>query len=146
MGHLRSTKLIVLQGIPASGKSTWAKKVAEEHPNTYVIINRDNIRNMLGKYWVPIREPLVSIIEEQMANAALDLQFNVIIDATNLNPKTIRKWTTVADNANVELRFKQFHIPKWKAILRDYWRGIKGGKRVGKKVIDSFYARYKDKL
>ena len=35
--------LIMLSAVPASGKTTWAKKYQEEHPNTY-IVNSDDIR------------------------------------------------------------------------------------------------------
>lgn len=35
--------LIVLSAMPGSGKSTWAKKFQEEHPNTF-IISSDEIR------------------------------------------------------------------------------------------------------
>ena len=40
------SKLIVLQGIPASGKSTWAKQWAKEYPNSRVVVNRDSLRSM----------------------------------------------------------------------------------------------------
>ena len=45
--------ILVLQGIPASGKSCFAKKWVEEYPEERVRFNNDDIRNMLGKYWVP---------------------------------------------------------------------------------------------
>ena len=35
--------LIMLSAVPASGKSTWAKKYQEEHPNTFVV-SSDQIR------------------------------------------------------------------------------------------------------
>ena len=40
-------KIIVLQGIPASGKSTWARQWVSEDPEHRVRFNRDDIRNML---------------------------------------------------------------------------------------------------
>ena len=47
--------MIVLQGCPASGKSTWAKEFIKDKPN-WVIVSRDEIREGTGKYWVPSRE------------------------------------------------------------------------------------------
>lgn len=44
-------KVIILQGIPASGKSTWAREQALARPKEVVIVNRDAIRDSLGKYW-----------------------------------------------------------------------------------------------
>ena len=37
---------ILLSAIPGSGKSTWAKRYAEEHPNTH-IVSSDGIRERL---------------------------------------------------------------------------------------------------
>ena len=44
-------KLIMLSALPASGKTTWAKKYQEEHENVF-ILNSDNIRMELthGNY------------------------------------------------------------------------------------------------
>ena len=51
-------KVTILQGIPASGKSTYAREQALANPKEVVIVNRDDIRDSLGKYWVPERENL----------------------------------------------------------------------------------------
>jgi predicted kinase len=40
-------ELIVLVGLPASGKSTFAKTFCEENKN-YIRLNRDDIREMFG--------------------------------------------------------------------------------------------------
>lgn len=45
----------IIWGLPASGKSTWAKQWVLEDPEHRVRINQDDIRLMLGKYWVPKR-------------------------------------------------------------------------------------------
>ena len=59
------SKLIITRGLPASGKSTWAKQWVLEDPEHRVRINQDDIRLMLGKYWVPNREPLVQHIQKE---------------------------------------------------------------------------------
>ena len=59
-------KLILTRGIQGSGKSTWARQWVEEDPENRVRINNDDIRNMLGKYWVLSRESLVSNIKEDL--------------------------------------------------------------------------------
>ena len=66
------SKLIICRGLPASGKSTWAKQWVLEDPEHRVRINQDDIRLMLGKYWVPSREKLVQ-----------EIQFDAIIEALN---------------------------------------------------------------
>lgn len=55
----KMSKLIITRGLPASGKSTWAKQWVLEDPEHRVRINQDDIRLMLGKYWVPKRESLL---------------------------------------------------------------------------------------
>lgn len=49
-------KIILCRGIQGSGKTTWAKQWVLEDPEHRVRFNNDDIRNMLGKYWVPSRE------------------------------------------------------------------------------------------
>lgn len=51
----KQRKVIVLQGLQGSGKSTFAKVWANELPTSRVRVCRDDIRNMLGKYWVPLK-------------------------------------------------------------------------------------------
>lgn len=79
------SKLIICRGIPASGKSTWAKQWVLEDPEHRVRINQDDICNMLGKYWVPSREKLVQHIQEEALIEALLRGYDIVIDNTNLN-------------------------------------------------------------
>lgn len=67
----KMSKLIITRGLPASGKSTWARQWVLEDPKHRVRINQDDIRLMLGKYWVPKREPLVQHIQEEALIEAL---------------------------------------------------------------------------
>ena len=50
MNIIKPKQVIVCQGIPASGKSTYANEWVLEDPVHRVRINMDSIRNMLGKY------------------------------------------------------------------------------------------------
>ena len=133
------SKLLILQGIPASGKSTWAKQWVEEDPKERVIVNRDNIRRMLGPYWIPSREGLVSTIEYHMVMVALSQDYEVCLDATNLNPKYQQQWIGLTKYYNSELEYKRFNISLEEALERDKNREFP----VGEKVIKDFYNRYK---
>lgn len=89
--------LYLLSGLPGCGKSTWAKKFKEAHPNTY-IVSSDAIRIELhgnqqnftseGKVW--------EIFDERLDQYALQGDVNVIADSTNLLDK-FRKY--YADHA-----------------------------------------------
>jgi predicted kinase len=144
---MKTLEVIMCQGVPASGKSTWARQFAEEKGfDKWVIINRDSIRNSLGDYWVPNREDLVTDIELSSFRSALDKGFNVILDSTNLNPKTIQKFKEIvfdfliknADKLNINFNYKLFEISFEEACKRDEQRS----NPVGKKVIKSFFYKY----
>ena len=58
-------KIILTRGIPASGKSTWAKQEVLKDPEHSVGNNRDDLRNMSGQYWVPaIEDYIISCVQE----------------------------------------------------------------------------------
>lgn len=81
-------KIILTRGIPASGKSTWAKQEVLKDPEHSIRINRDDLRNMSGKYWVPTREHYIEACKGIILISAMNFQFDtIIIDEMNLNPK-----------------------------------------------------------
>jgi len=131
-------KLLILQGIPASGKSFFAKQWVEEDPKTRVIVNRDSIRRGLGVYWVPSREGLVSDIEYYMIKSAMDWNYDICIDATNLNPNYLSQWINLAMDEKYKIEYKKFDISLEEAIQRDKNREFP----VGEKIINQFYNKY----
>lgn len=130
-------KLLVLRGVPASGKSTWAKEFVAGKKD-WVIVSRDEIREATGTYWVPSREDYISDVEEFQIRSAIKNNLNVIIDATNLNPKTQEKWKNLTKELGTEIDFKDFFIDFKTALERDNNRT----RKVGKKVLEGFFSRY----
>ena len=98
-----------------------------------------------GNYWVPKREKLVSDIENYSVKRGIERNFNVIIDATNFHPQTIKNFEELAKNLNAEFEIKKFEISLKKALRRDFWRGLFGEKRVGSTVIKRFFKQYINK-
>ena len=135
-------KLMIISGIPGSGKSTLARKLVKEYTHA-VIVNRDDIRSMLGDYWVPGREPLVTIIENDMILSALNNSYTVIVDATNLNPKTLKRFYDLANRLKIDISIIPIKISLHKAYFRVLWRKLLGGRYISYKVIKDFYNRYK---
>lgn len=131
---LKTLQLIALQGIPGSGKSTFAREFIKGKKD-WVIVCKDDIRNMFGDYWVPEREKLVAITEENLIDEALYNNYNVIVDATNINPKTLKKLEILAKASKAEFTIKRFDIDLETAIERDKKRD----RTVGSKVIINFY-------
>lgn len=137
------SKLIITRGLPASGKSTWAKQWVLEDPEHRVRINQDDIRLMLGKYWVPSREKLVQEIQFDAIVEALSKEFDVVIDNTNLNKKVLDQFNRLIKTfEDYEIEYKDFFdTPLSVCIERDKNRDL----QVTEKVIRSFYNNYKDK-
>lgn len=137
------SKLIICRGLPASGKSTWAKQWVLEDPEHRVRINQDDIRLMLGKYWVPSREKLVQEIQFDAIVEALSRGFDVVIDNTNLNKKVLDQFNRLIKTfEDYEIEYKDFFdTPLSVCIERDKNRDL----QVTEKVIRSFYNNYKDK-
>ena len=139
-------KLILTRGIQGSGKSTWARQWVEEDPENRVRINNDDIRNMLGKYWVTSRENLVSSIKKNMAEEAINRGYDIVVDNMNLNPKEILFWKRIVDENNkdvdsykYEIEYKDFFISLEECIRRDAMRP----NPIGEKVIRETWKRYK---
>lgn len=135
-------KLIITRGIPASGKSTWAKQWVLEDPEHRVRINQDDIRLMLGKYWVPSREKLVQEIQFDAIVESLCRKFDVVIDNTNLDKKVLEKFDRLIKTfEDYEIEYKDFFdTPLSVCIERDKNRDV----QITEKVIKNFYNNYKD--
>lgn len=82
--------LWVMCGLSGSGKSTIAKKLAQEHENT-VIVSSDQIREELtGDYENQDRNDEVFQVFHKRIRENLENNKNVIADATNLTMKSRR--------------------------------------------------------
>ena len=130
-------KIIILKGLPASGKTTWAKEFCENNLE-YIRINRDDLRYMSGKYWVPTREGYITALEHFAVETALNRGYSVIIDATNLNPKYSNWIDEIAMTHSVEIENKFFNVPVEECIRRDESRE----NPVGKAVIMRMYNQH----
>lgn len=103
------------------------------------------MRNMLGKYWVPSREELITHSKNLLVIHAMMLGYDVVIDNMNLNPKEVKFWEDVVNVHNIEgeykyeIEFKDFFIPLEECIRRDAMRS----NPIGEKVIRDTWKRYK---
>lgn len=152
-------KIILCRGIQGSGKSTWSKQWVLEDPEHRVRFNNDDIRNMLGKYWVPSREELVLDLKKQFIRSSMLAGYDIVIDNMNLNPKEVEFYKTYIeehnrimkkldeetilsfkDDTKYELEFKDFFTPLQECIERD----SKRPNPIGEEVIKKTYEKYKD--
>lgn len=133
-------KMIILAGLPGAGKSTLAKKMVKQD-QTYVRVNLDDIRNMLGTSDFN-KEKLVEQIELISIGYAFSQKYNVIVDDTNLNPKKINKLKAIAKQYNAEVDYKLISTDVEECIRRDALRE----RPVGEDVIRRFYEKYHENL
>ena len=141
----RVQELVVLRGLPGSGKSTYAKNWVAEDPDWRIRVNRDDIRFQLyGTYWglTQHQENTVSTIEHAQSTAGLNAGLSVIIDATNLKAQSMKDWISAADKRRIQIRFVDIETPVDECISRDRLRRINGQRNVGEAVIRDFAKRY----
>lgn len=134
-----------MRGLPASGKSTKAKEILE-HGGT-VRVNKDLLRTMLhydkftGKNEA-ITQDVSSIIVGEMLTRGI----NVVVDDTNLNPKTLEGWKTLAEFNDSTVDVIDIYTDVGECIARDFARAQQGERSVGKDVIIKMALQYKDFL
>lgn len=129
------SKLVMLKGLPASGKSTYAKELVKQG---YKRVNKDDLRAMIdnGK-WSNKNEEIVKSIQESMVHTFIDRGYNVVVDDTNFAYED--KWKGIASYLEADFEIKYFDTPVQECIKRDMFRG---DKTVGADVIQGMYRKY----
>lgn len=135
------SKLIILQGPPCSGKSTWAAEYKRQEDPEVVIVNRDDIRYELGngKYTMKREDEVTEIEYYRVINGLKDGK-TVILDATNLNQTYLKKWLELPIEYTYE--FKEFYIPYAEAMKRSKARKAAGGLYISRDIMTKFYKKY----
>jgi predicted kinase len=143
--------ITVLRGLPASGKSTYAKNLVKDNPGLYKRINRDDLREMFDGYVLSKEnEKFVKKIRDILITEALRSNQNVIVDDTNLSEKNINRIQQLADiykkeTGNVvQVEVKEFEIELDEALARDASRERSVGKAVIQKLHRQFYGGTKN--
>ena len=111
--------LIILSAMPGSGKSTWAKKYKEEHPNTF-IVSSDEIRyEITGQKQDFSRQnevwALFSSRIHEYANKGDDV--TVILDA--LNDLNVLRTKYVQENPEFD-RYELVLFPRTEEQIKYY--------------------------
>lgn len=144
--------LLILRGLPASGKSTYAVKWVNEDPEHRLRINQDSIRRMFGKYWLEDkvqlkkRESITSNITMELLKQSMFNQFDIVLDNMNLNSKVLGAIEGYVNYFNMKytdllaykIKYKFFKEPLQTLIDRDSKRDIS----VGANVITNLYNKY----
>lgn len=132
-------EMIICRGIPASGKSTFAKvwvTAAEKR----VRVNRDDIRFQLyGVYHGgTINEELITRVEDAMIEAALKSGNSVIVDDTNIKHAYVKRIANLGHKYKVPVTVKEFYITVEEALKRNLNRD----RQVPEDVIRDMHKRF----
>lgn len=132
-------KLTMCKGLPASGKSFWARNEAKAlwGPDTTVVVTKDDIRNsapFAKKDWNFDMEKEIIRVRDFQISEALNKGKDVISADTNLAPKHEARLREIAKKYKAEFVVKSFlDVPISTCIERDALR--EGKECVGEKVI-----------
>lgn len=138
-------KVIIMRGLPGSGKSTYAKQLVDAEPNVYKRINRDDMRMMFDNGYVSKgNEKFVKKVRDLLITAALEEGKHVIVDDTNLSDTNIIRIRQLVEmfnknnNDNVVVEIKEMTTTVEECIARDAERA----KPVGAKVIKTMHRQF----
>lgn len=132
-------KLIMLSGLPASGKSTRAKEIVDQ--GGWVRVNRDLLRTMLHfDKWSGPNEGLTVGAEKFMVEGFLKAGKNVVVDDANLNPNNKIMWMNIAKECGAS--FEHQFIGQEASVEDLVYRDSQRENPVGGTVIKNMALQY----
>lgn len=145
-GSRRTGSVVLMQGLPASGKSTRAREIqahAQAAGRQCLVLSRDTVRDMLGVGWHSgvEAEAAVSVVQFAAAEAALAAGVTVVVDDLNLRADVTDRWYALARRLRVPLTVVRVDTDVEECVRRDALRpeyvpgGPVTGRRVGEDVI-----------
>lgn len=100
--------LWITRGLPASGKTTWAKETIKAYGNV-TRINNDDLRAMMhDSAYTHQREKLVNAVTTLVACEAIRRGDHVIIDNTHLPERWVSRYRQLAAQEGVRFEVKDF--------------------------------------
>lgn len=133
----KNKALIILVGPPASGKSTWGKKFAQENNLTYV--STDAIRAELGRGEGDQNVSAAAFATARSrVSAALGAGKSAMIDATSVTKKARKDWINLGRGHGAFIIAVAFEVPREELLRRDAQRE----RHVGPEIVDRFLNKY----
>lgn len=130
-------KLLMLKGLPASGKTTYARELVEKQG--YVRVNKDDLRAMMHNgEWSKGNETEILRVRDNTINAALDDGKSVVVDDTNFAAIHQNTLERVAGRRGAEFEVLFIDTPLEECISRNEKRANK----VPLNVITEMHGKY----
>jgi len=112
----KKQEILFLKGLPASGKTTYAKELVEKG---YERVNKDDIRTEYFPDYTFKDERNVIEIEDLRIIDALNNRLSVVVDDTNFNPVHKRRLEQIAREHNVDFCVLFIDTPLEECIKRN---------------------------
>jgi len=140
---MKKQKIILTRGLPASGKSTWAKEFVKNSNGKAKRVNKDDLREMIDSgVWSKPNEQMILDVRDTMIKIwILEGIETIIVDDTNFEEKHFERIKNIAERCNPTptVEYKDFLDVSLDVCLeRDSLRA----KPVGEKVIKDMHQRY----
>lgn len=135
----KQCKIILLKGLPGSGKSYWCREYMKEHSDV-VRVNKDDLRAMMhSSVYSKGKENEVLAVRDFIVEQSLSIGKDVLVDDTNFASKHLIRMQEIASKFNAIVETKDFtHVPLELCIARDKQRDAS----VGEEVIRRMHAQY----
>lgn len=131
------SKVEILRGFPASGKSTYAREQVRNSEEV-IRVNKDDLRRMLhDDNFTKQNEKVTVWMRDAIIREALRRNLDVIVDDTNLHPSHEKQIRKLSVGHNVEVK-DFFDVPVNELYQRDSGREHP----VGRAVIDKMVKRW----
>lgn len=132
-------KCVILRGLPASGKTTWAKELVDAKPGKYKRISKDDMRAMFDNgHYTKGNEKFVLKARDALILLALQEGYCPLIDDTNLHPKHIETITELVKGLAI-IEIQDFtNVSLEECIERDKKRPNYVGEQVIRRMYQDF--------
>jgi predicted kinase len=132
----------IMVGAPGSGKSTWAKALAEKDPNIVRVCPDDCRRAISGdSNNQAVSYPAFCMAKDQIRKALTEGK-SIVFDATNMFRKARKDFINIARENGAKVVAEVFECDKATLLARNAKRGLEGGRNVSEAVIDNFLGKY----
>lgn len=137
------TELVITRGLPASGKTTFARLWVERDRAKRARVNRDDLRRMVddGVFIAGTTEQRIQAVRNSVIAGLLNRGVSVVCDDTNLDNRTCRDLHDIAKRAKAEFRIEDFTNTSLELCLtRNEAREDKAP--IPQSVIEDMWQRY----
>lgn len=132
----KSQEIVVLRGLPASGKTTIAMEYVAKG---YKRVNKDDLRAMIdGGKWSKGNENSICRVRDAVIEEYLSNGLSVVVDDTNFYKEHVYKTMEIAIKNKAQHRIQDVDTPLSVCLQRDLERGSK----VGADVIINMWEKY----